>query len=765
MIQELTITSSFGSSFEVRFKQRLLEQFPKTMNRVALLVTSEYEGIFRNGGIGTYYRTLSEKLTAEGWYVVLLLCQSQEIFGGESHLSTVKHVFSTSECQDVLELQPMHSTILSQFKEWEWVDRENYCALFFAQAIAATFPDAYLYIEFPEMLGLGYRTVQAKRSGVLGKNCLTAVTLHSGLEWLNEAHGQYTFPLPNWSLQTSYYEQASFEQADLAFFPSHFLKEKVAGYGWKTEHALHLPYFVPEIEGLLATNEPSRNSQFGLKSDQIPVIFFGRLEERKGLLTFIEAIRLVDLLIAEKIQILFVGKNVQFQVEPFKHLNSEQYIQQELGTDYSYRIISDLYSREAIQLISQLNHPVVCLTSHQENFPNAALEMGQLPVSLVVSDTGGFHETLDLIRRSQGVRWFVPGDARSLSKIIQQAISNYPEKVLVHLQRQIAFYVNDRLIQRRLKYLQVFNSQEDSDSLTIEEASFIDSDEFSMLSYHERVYLENYTQKQYSGKGEIVDLGCWLGSSTIPLAIGLRNNAIVTNQSKRIHAYDIFIWDSFYMDNMVVGTALEGKYQRGDSFVDEYIKRIQPWEGSIRVYPGDLTEIGWGKQPIEFLFVDAMKSWDLANSILKNFFPYLIPELSLVVHQDFGHFYTTWIHLLMYRFREYLIPIEHPYTYSSRAFLYTKPIPLDLLHQTYSFADFSIEEVEAAFNYSLSIMSEKIRPNVAAAKVMYFIQTGNVERAKSELAEARAQFNPSSWQNLVDVEEWFERADLFKGNV
>lgn len=42
---------------------------------------------------------------------------------------------------------------------YSWVDYESYCALFFAEAIATTFSNVYIYIEFPEMLELGYRTV------------------------------------------------------------------------------------------------------------------------------------------------------------------------------------------------------------------------------------------------------------------------------------------------------------------------------------------------------------------------------------------------------------------------------------------------------------------------------------------------------------------------------------------------------------------------------------------------------------------------------
>lgn len=68
-----------------------------------------------------------------------------------------------------------------------------------------------------------------------------------------------------------------------------------------------------------------------------------------------------------------------------------------------------------------------------------------------------------------------------------------------------------------------------------------------------------------------------------------------------------------------------------------------------------------------------MKSWELANSVLRNFFPALRPGLSLVHHQDFVHFFTPWIHLIMYRLREYF----EPYAYvreGSYIFRYRKEI-------------------------------------------------------------------------------------------
>lgn len=754
--QDKSISSiNCTNSFAVRFNQRLREKFPQSVARIALLVTPEYEGIFRNGGIGSYYRTLSEKLVAENWYVILLLCQSQEKFGGESHIPVLKHIFSSSECQQLLELKPFHSAILSRYQDSDWVEYENYCALFFTQAIVSAFSNALVYVEFPEMLGLGYRTIQAKRTGVLGRNCIVAVTLHSGQEWLHEANEKYT-PSANWFRQTCHYEQYSFEQADLAFYLSHFLKDKVEKYGWKTSHALYLPYCFPIIEQLLEKAEPFRNNlQCYVNTGKIPLIFFGRLEERKGLVTFLEALQLLETDARNKVQIIFLGKTVQLQAENIKHLDSQQYIQQQLGDDYDYHIVTDLFSREAIQLVNQLNHPIVCLTSLQENFPNSALEMGQLPVSLVVSDTGGFRETLNLIERSDGVHWFQPGDGRSLAHSLEQAISAYPENPSTP-KKDFLQQVNQRLLNLRSEYMNCAFYRMVMPISIENNRGVLRQWILGMTSPEEQVFLENYAQNDYFGQGEIVELGCWLGSSTISLARGLADNSRVTEKNQRIHAYDIFIWHSkANMQQSVIGTALEGKYKDGDNFLDEYLQRISPWHHLIRVCPGDLREVSWNRGAIEFLFIDAMKSWDLANSILKNFFPNLIPEISLVVHQDFAHSYTFWIPLLMYRLREYLIPLDFPKVYPSKIFRYIKSIPEELLQYSYSIASFSEEEVEAAFSYALAITPPKMQANILAAKVMYFIQVGNLERAKLELKQATANLNRCQWLELGIIKERF----------
>lgn len=747
-MNQLTLLNEISAThFAVRFQQPFIEKLFASTEPVAILVTPEYEGIFRNGGIGTYYANLSEKLATHGAYIILIIYQTQQEFYGESTVPHIRHIFSACEAERVLELQSVHRAILSQFKEWDWVESESYKILFFIQAIATHFSRSPIYIEFPDLCGLGYRTIQAKRSGLLGKNCVTAVTMHSGQEWLNEAHEKYIVEGGNWLRNVYSYEQYSFENADLALFLSSFMEAKVKSYGWKTARAVHLPYCFRIVPPLDKNRPMLAKVSLDIKRQQIPILFFGRLEERKGLLTFIEAIQQLGEKIRQQIHLIFLGKIVPIHSPQFQHLDSQQYIQQELENKFDYTILSDLFSQEAISLVHELAPAIVCLTSPQENFPNSSLEMGQLPVSLVVSDTGGFRETLNSIDRSDGVRWFEPGNSQSLACQIGSAIDAYPETPSLPL-RALLEQLNQRLFNQRIEQMHqaFFQTSPSSNPLSNEDLST--SLLLGMTSVQEQGFLQKYAQNEYSGKGEIIDLGCWLGSATISLAKGLEKNLKVTVKNKRIHAYDLFIWAPSYMDRCVRGTSLEGRYKQGDSFRDEFVRRISPWSHSIAVYAGDVLKIGWNRRPIEYLFVDAMKSWELTKSIFLNFYPHLIPMTSLLHYNDFAHFYTAWIHLLIYKLRPYFK--HHCNLYQAAVFQYVNPLSIDslLLDQDTPFSIFSYEDIERAFEYSLEIVTEELRPNIAAAKVMAFIHWGDLEQAKHELVKARENFG-----NILEIPE------------
>ena len=128
-----------------------------------------------------------------------------------------------------------------------------------------------------------------------------------------------------------------------------------------------------------------------------------------------------------------------------------------------------------------------------------------------------------------------------------------------------------------------------------------------MTTHAEQSYFEEYARDIYLGTGAIVDLGCWLGSTTIALAKGLAANSSPQARSSTIHAFDQFVWEAWMGETSCCrGSEIEGKFKPGESFLDEFHKRTAPWSDRIQVYTGDLCQIGWGGAPIEFLLIDAM---------------------------------------------------------------------------------------------------------------------------------------------------------------
>lgn len=247
---------------------------------------------------------------------------------------------------------------------------------------------------------------------------------------------------------------------------------------------------------------------------------------------------------------------------------------------------------------------------------------------------------------------------------------------------------------------------------------------FGMTSLQEQAFLRHYAREVYTGSGALVDLGCWLGSSTIALAQGLAERSF----NSVVHSYDRFIWEE-WMEIMNAG--MQRAYESGESFLPEFRERTAPWEHLIEIHVADLSQTTWQNEPIEFLFVDAMKSWELTRAIATGFFPSLEPG-SVVMHQDFVLSGCPWIHVLMFRAREYFEPIRHVEPWSFVFRTVTTPTIEAMCVAADSAA--SLGEIDDAFGWSESLLNERWRLPIIAAKVELLCLRGDHELARREAA-------------------------------
>ena len=255
--------------------------------------------------------------------------------------------------------------------------------------------------------------------------------------------------------------------------------------------------------------------------------------------------------------------------------------------------------------------------------------------------------------------------------------------------------------------------------------------EFGMTCGNEQSFCRDYARELFTGVGEIVDMGCWMGATTVSFSKGLRDNRRLApdKRRKRIHSYDLFQWHSS-MDPNVRGTPLEGRFREGDSFLPEFEKRTARWTDYFKVTAADVNGVVWIGGPIELLFVDAMKWPDTAASILKKFYPHLIPGVSLVAHQDFGHFFTGWIHLIQYRLRDYFEFYKEVKKSSTVVFKLKAAIPPALLEQDCFLEHADPQEITNAFAYSASLVGQNMQERVAAGLAMAHLHRGEHEMGK-----------------------------------
>lgn len=236
----------------------------------------------------------------------------------------------------------------------------------------------------------------------------------------------------------------------------------------------------------------------------------------------------------------------------------------------------------------------------------------------------------------------------------------------------------------------------------------------SMITHAEAEFFARCAERSLGIEGQIVDLGCWMGSTAVALASGIHRG----DGQERVLAYDMFQWQAWMEREHA--KLLYCVYRPGDSFLPEARRIVREHgHGLVELRPADLTAYHWPGEPIKLLLVDAMKSLPLVQQISRTFFPSLVPG-ALVLHQDFKHRFTPWIHLLHFRLRHHFRFLESVQPGGTVGFEVTGPMKLGEVEAAGRLESIAPEEVDAAFAFSLSLLPPEQQWDVAAAHVVYY---------------------------------------------
>jgi O-antigen biosynthesis protein len=345
----------------------------KSPNSRVCIISSEIVGPHKNGGIGTHCFYLAQFLAQELKQQVTFLYTSKIEIRDEAYWQTwfrreLNLEFVSIFSQPQAQLPPAsgdfhYGSIAAQVYQYLRTRSFDVC-------------------YFQEMLGNGFDCFRAKNTGVAFANTLLTCTLHSSWEWICQA--MLTFPQGALEeLRTKCLERYCVEHADIAISPSQYMFDWAAANGFRLPQNRHvLPYLFD-----------SRLQPVGYRAPQNHLIFFGRLEVRKGLLVFLDALvklSQMDNYAAQGMKVTFLGK--PHYTPDGGGLQSIKKYSQYLPASFVLEAKTDLNHHEAMDFLSAHNDALVVCPSLVDNSPYAVIESLQLGLNIIASNTGGIPE-------------------------------------------------------------------------------------------------------------------------------------------------------------------------------------------------------------------------------------------------------------------------------------------------------------------------------------------------------------------------------------
>ena len=158
-----------------------------------------------------------------------------------------------------------------------------------------------------------------------------------------------------------------------------------------------------------------------------------------------------------------------------------------------------------------------------------------------------------------------------------------------------------------------------------------------MITNEEARYY-SWLSKFYSAKGRIVELGPWLGASTIAIHEGLKNNPHFANE--KLYVFDDFIWRKSWMDPYIEPKNQLPNHACFRHLFDRLTNRIANdlvvQQSRFALYDGNdnVPPMKWDKGDIEMIFVDCGRTIEANESWYSCLLHHFIPGTTLIVMQD-----------------------------------------------------------------------------------------------------------------------------------
>lgn len=143
---------------------------------------------------------------------------------------------------------------------------------------------------------------------------------------------------------------------------------------------------------------------------------------------------------------------------------------------------------------------------------------------------------------------------------------------------------------------------------------------------------------RFLGLGEVVELGPWLGKSTLSIVEGLVKSGRF--DGRQLHVYEDFVWRSSFMNNYV--PPAKHRADGGDflPLFKEMTAARREWIDARacaiqrQSWNAHLPALSWEGGPVEMMFIDCGKAFLENEAWFRVFSPSFVPNVTMLVMQD-----------------------------------------------------------------------------------------------------------------------------------
>eukprot|EP00192_Tetraselmis_astigmatica_P010256 CAMPEP_0117676914 /NCGR_PEP_ID=MMETSP0804-20121206/16465_1 /TAXON_ID=1074897 /ORGANISM="Tetraselmis astigmatica, Strain CCMP880" /LENGTH=833 /DNA_ID=CAMNT_0005486161 /DNA_START=169 /DNA_END=2670 /DNA_ORIENTATION=+ len=357
------------------------------------MVTAEVVGPVSNGGIGTAFTALARSLTKAGHQVTILFTMGWVSFSGpfEDHIKSYAEEGITLEAlwhapvpRGRPSAVPKHMT-------------ESHEVLRYLR------DKSFDIVHFHDYQGAGYYPLLAKRQGLALHNTTTVIGLHGPTLWAKVLGNQETIDRIG-DLEMDWMERKSRAMADYVVSPSVYLLRWMHENEWPAnvgDRPGSPRVFVQPNVLPMPDRAPKGEAMRQQRHTVHELVFFGRLETRKGIIMFCDAVD--QLLDPSREPRLDVGPGVGLQAVTFMGRGAMvlgkfgvHYVQERAqGWPIKWRIVSRLGPQEAkAYLAEEGTHRLAVMPSRIENSPYTVYECAEKGIPFLASDVGGVRDLI-----------------------------------------------------------------------------------------------------------------------------------------------------------------------------------------------------------------------------------------------------------------------------------------------------------------------------------------------------------------------------------